>query len=268
MQKILLLLSLGLGLSSFALAEAGAYCFFAQENQQVIISEGDCSLRHAPCSTFKVPLSLMGYNEGLLIDETHPEWPFRPGYPDYLDSWRQPHTPHLWMKNSCVWYSQVLTEKLGIDKFADYVKKFDYGNQDVSGDKGKMNGLTRSWLSSSLEISPKEQVAFLQKLLADELPVSLKSHQMTKKILFVEDLPGGWKLYGKSGSGSLLSPDRTEKLDRQIGWFIGWVQKEQRTIIFAHFIEDDERQDTYAGLRAKVTAKEKLRPLIERRAPV
>ncbi len=47
--------------------------------------------------------------------------------------------------------------------------------------KGKNNGLTNAWLSSSLEISPEEQIAFLQKLAADQLPVSLKAQEMTKK---------------------------------------------------------------------------------------
>ena len=46
-----------------------------------------------------------------------------------------------WMKNSCVWYSQIITNKeLGLEKFRDYVTKFDYGNRDISGDKGKNNG--------------------------------------------------------------------------------------------------------------------------------
>ncbi|WP_373369869.1 penicillin-binding transpeptidase domain-containing protein, partial [Klebsiella aerogenes] len=48
----------------------------------------------------------------------------------------------------------------GDDKFitTDYLQqcqKFEYGNQDVSGDSGKHNGLTQSWLMSSLTISPK-----------------------------------------------------------------------------------------------------------------
>lgn len=61
------------------------------------------------------------------------------------------------------------------------------GNQDTSGDKGKNNGLTHSWLSSSLEISPEEQIDFLQKLLDNKLPVSLKSHEMTKKHPFYRE---------------------------------------------------------------------------------
>lgn len=260
MKKAILFLSMAL--SFIAPQVAAADCFLVKENNKVIKKEGNCKTRHAPCSTFKIPISLMGYNEGILIDETRPEWPFQTGYADYIDKWKQPHNPSLWMKNSCVWFSQVLTEKLGMSKFKDYVTKFDYGNQDVSGDKGKNNGLTNSWLSSSIEISPEEQAIFLQKLIDNKLPVSLQSQEMTRKILFMEELPGGWKLYGKTGSGSPLSKNRMQKLEgHQIGWFVGWIQKDNRTIIFTNFIED--QQKTYAGPRAKEAAKEKLLQIIK-----
>ncbi|MCB1181770.1 MAG: class D beta-lactamase [Chlamydiia bacterium] len=261
MKRTILLLSIGLLLNVPLLAEKQS--FLAKEKNRIIRQEGDCQSRHAPCSTFKIPISLMGYNEELLIDETHPELPFQEGYVDYIENWKQPHHPALWLKHSCVWFSQVLTQQIGMKKFREYVAKFDYGNMDVSGDKGQNNGLTRAWLSSSLEISPEEQVAFLQKLLDNKLPVSLKSHEMTRAILFVEDLPNDWKLYGKTGSGSLLDHDRTQKLDIQMGWFVGWIQNGQHTIVFAQYLEDEEKCNTYASLRAKAYAKQKLMHLIE-----
>jgi beta-lactamase class D len=244
---------------------AGANCFILKENDRVIQKEGDCGSRHSPCSTFKIAISLMAYNEGLLVDETHPELPFKEGYTDYIEEWKQSHNPSLWIKNSCVWYSQVLTRALGISKFMTYIAKFNYGNQDISGDEGKNNGLTQSWLSSSLKISPEEQTVFLQNLLNNEFPASLKSHEMTRNILFVENLPNGWKLYGKTGAGNLLNADKTKNLDLQLGWFIGWIEKEDREIIFAQYIEDEDKQETYASLRAKETAKQKLITLIKDR---
>ena len=184
----------------------------------------------------------MGYDSGILIDATHPEWPFKKGYVDFLESWKHPQTPTSWVKNSCVWYSQVLTSKLGLEKFKTYLAKFNYGNQDISGDKGQLNGLTNCWLSSSLKISGEEQIAFLQKLINKQLPVNPKAHTLTKQILFVEDLPNGWKLYGKTGSGNLLNKDGSRNEDRQIGWFIGWVENGHRKIVFAHAIEDTEKR--------------------------
>lgn len=261
MNKIILFLCLTLSFNTSAIASTK--CFIALEGEQVIKKEGDCESRYTPCSTFKIAISLMGYNEGLLIDEIHPEWPYKNGYVDWLDKWKQPHNLRLWIKNSSVWYSQILTQKLGTDKFKEHIKKFNYGNLNISGDKGRDNGLTNSWLSSFLEISPIEQVYFLQKLINNKLSVSIKSHEMTKKILFIEKLVDSWMLYGKTGNVSLFNADRTQKLDQQIGWFVGWIKKDNRTITFACLIVDKDKQRTYASLRAKEAAKEKLKQIIE-----
>lgn len=68
--------------------------------------------RISPCSTFKITLSLIGYDAGILIDETTPTWDFQDGYDDWLASWRAPLTPKSWMQYSCVWYSKVLSLQL------------------------------------------------------------------------------------------------------------------------------------------------------------
>lgn len=260
MKIILFLCSVILSTNTTFAAES---CFIAKENGVVIKTEGDCKTRYAPCSTFKIALALIGYDAGLLKDETHPEWPFKPEYEAFLESWKNPQNPTTWMKNTCVWYSQVLTQKLGMKKFQGYVKKFDYGNQNVSGDPGQNNGLTRSWLSSSLEISPEEQAIFLEKLLANKVPVSTHAQQMTKNIMYIEDLPGDWKLYGKTGTGFLLNKDKTKKLDIDHGWFVGWIEKDTKKIIFVHHIVDDKKEEEPAGSRAKKQAKEKLLQLID-----
>jgi beta-lactamase class D len=259
MRKVILFLIFSLLLVNHVFAGT----FLAKEKTQIIKQSGDCKSRHSPCSTFKIAISLMVYNEGILKNETYPELPFKEGYVDSLDLWKQPHNPITWIKNSCVWYSQVITHKLGIEKFKNYVINFNYGNKDVSGNKGKNDGLTNSWLSSSLQISAEEQVEFLQKLLDNALPVDAHAHEMTRNILFVEDFVDGWKLYGKTGSGCLLNQDGTRNPDRQIGWFVGWITKDNRTIVFAKYIEDTEKQDSFGGKRAKEAAKEELLSLIK-----
>ena len=104
---------------------------------------------------------------------------------------------------------------------------------------------------SSLEISPVEQITFLNKLTANNLPVTAHAITMTKNNLFVKDLDNGWKLFGKTGNGNLLNEDRTEKLENQVGWFIGWIQNNERTITFVNLIVDDKPHEEYASLRAK-----------------
>jgi beta-lactamase class D len=202
-----------------------------------------CDRRASPCSSFKVPLSLMGFDSGILIDETSPVWPYQDDYVDWLPIWKQPYHPQMWMRNSCVWFSQVLTTMLGMPKFQTYIDSFDYGNKDLSA------GLTEAWLMSSLAISPREQVLFLAKMNRYELPVSRHALFMTRHILFIEDFCNGWKLYGKTGSGSLENPDLKQ------GWFIGWVEKDARVVVFAYYLKDEEVIGGFGGPRAREKAK-------------
>jgi beta-lactamase class D len=256
MKKIILLLSVGLLFSLQALASDK--CFLLQENNKILKEEGNCSKRYGPQSSFKIALSLMGYDAGILEDATHPNWPFKEGYDLFINVCKGAHNPHAWMRDSCVWYSRVLTQKLGMEKFKNYVTKFNYGNMDVSGDRGKNNGLTNSWISSSLEISPSEQAEFLQKLIDKKFPVSEKAIEMTKKILFREELPGGWMMYGKTGNGNVLNSDRSANPDLQQGWFVGWIEKNDRKIIFVSHLADDKTQDIFASFRTRDEARNKL----------
>lgn len=239
-------------------ARADNSCFIVIENHRTIKQQGDADKRHSPCSTFKIAISLMGFDNGFLVDEKTPEIPFKPGYVDWFESRKQPQTPSSWIKNSCVWYSQVITTTLGLDKFRAYVQKFHYGNLDISGDRGKNNGLTNCWLCSSLQISPREQIRFLSLLLTDSLPVSREAQQLTRTLLFVDELEGGWKLYGKTGSGSNVMKDGSRDESKPIGWFVGWVEREGRRIIFAQFIEERGNPEDPIGSKAREIAKNKL----------
>ncbi len=211
------------------------------ENSKVILELGShADDRISPFSTFKIALSLMGYDAEILTDEKTPTWEFREGYVDYLESWKVSQTPLTWMKNSCVWYSQVLATHLGLEKLKQYVQSIEYGNQDMSG------GLTTAWLGSSLQISPREQVSFIQKMINHELPISSKATQMTKSLLLVEELPGEWKLFGKTGTGCINKEKATD-----IGWFIGWVEKGTQAFIFAYAIRNQKTTPSERILRTK-----------------
>jgi beta-lactamase class D len=238
-------------------------CFIVSENNRIIHSEGECEKRYTPASTFKIAISLMGFDSGILVDGTHPTWVFEPGYVDWLDSWKQPHNTKLWLVNSCVWYSQIITKKLGMKQFTEYTKRFNYGNKDTSGDKGMNNGLTNCWLSSSLAISPKEQIDFMNKLVANKFSMSIDAQGKTKNIMYQEILSNGWKLYGKTGNGFQLDADGNKIQDRQVGWFVGFVKKDKKIMTFAYLIADEDKQDIYASLRAKAALKESIIKLID-----
>jgi beta-lactamase class D len=211
-----------------------------------------CEVRNSPASTFKIAIAVMGYDAGILRDAHTPAWPYRPEYPAWIDSWKTTVDPTTWLRDSVVWYSRLITGRLGPERFQAGVDRLGYGNRDVSGDPGKHNGLTNAWLSSSLQISPAEQVAFLRRLLHRDLPMSKIAQDRTLAILPQFPLPDGWTVHGKTGSGEQHGADGRIARDRQFGWFVGWAQKGERRIVFARLIKDEGKVvGDRAGLRAR-----------------
>ncbi len=237
-------------------AWANQQCFIAKENGKVLRSEGDCASVYAPESTFKIALSLIGFDSGILKSESKPSWSLPDGTDPYINVCKGDHNPRTWMRDSCLWYSRILTTKLGIKKFQDYVTKFSYGNMDLAG------GLTNAWISSSLKISPEGQTEFLQKVVDRKLPISSASYDKTKKIMFIQEMAGGWKLYGKTGNGRQFDKNGN-KTDRQHGWFAGYIEKGNRRVVFASHVADNETQSTFASFRARNEALIKLWYLID-----
>jgi beta-lactamase class D len=196
---------------------------------------GPCERRFSPASTFKIPLAVMGFEAGILIDAHTPRWEPEPGDPINFEREKAPIDPTAWEALSVVWYSQHLTRRLGIDRFRGFVEAFDYGNRDVSGNPGKNDGLTRAWLSSSLTISPDEQVGFVRRLVDDRLPVSAAAQAAARSILPSFTTAGGWSVHGKTGSGRLPGRDHRPDPNHPTGWFVGWADKGDRRVIFARF---------------------------------
>lgn len=219
--------------------------FSAEENflllngvtNEIVVELGpSIDMRTSPCSTFKLTLSLMGYDAGILTDEKTPTWDFQDGYDDFLESWKASLTPQSWMKHSCVWYSKILALQLSKEKIQNYLSSMKYGNKDISGGLGKPGPTNVAWINSSLKISPKEQVDFIQKMIQGELPISNHAIQMTKAIVFKEELSEGWKLFGKTGwSGSTIAKDG-KTLEHS--WFVGWIENDQNFYPFAYLIRD------------------------------
>jgi beta-lactamase class D/beta-lactamase class D OXA-42 len=218
---------------------------------KLLKQDGLCDQRVTAASTFKVAISLMGYDSGFLTDEHAPALPFHEGYPDWNPAWRTTTDPTSWIKNSVVWYSQQVTQGLGDARFRRYVTEFQYGNEDVSGDPGKHNGLTHAWLSSSLKISPLEQLAFLGRTVRRQLPVTAHAYEMTSRITAIGMLPNGWDVHGKTGTGFPIRANGSDDRDHAFGWFVGWATKSGRTLVFARLVQDDKRTSIGAGLRVR-----------------
>lgn len=201
---------------------------------KVLFRQGECDRRVTPASTFKIAIALMGFDAGILTGPDEPRWDYREGDVVNSDCDKGTVDPTRWEACSVVWYSQRITTRLGMERFQAYVRAFDYGNQDVSGNPGRNDGLTQAWLASSLQISADEEIAFLRRFLAGGLPVPPEAHARTAAILPVFQAAGGWTVHGKTGGGRLLKADGFADPDKPLGWFVGWADKGERRVVFVH----------------------------------
>jgi len=223
----------------------------ASTSGTILHEDGDCRTRVTPASTFKLALSLIGFDSGFLKHAHDPVLTYQQGDPDWGGkAWTRPNDPQSWLRHSVVWYSQRITRALGPDDLTRRVASLDYGNADTSGDPGQDNGLERSWIASSLKISPVEQVRFLGRLIERRLPVDAVA--IDKTLAIVEhQTAGDWTIRGKTGSAYPRRADRS--FDRARGWgrYVGWARHDGRTLVFARLDQDETRQSVSGGLRAR-----------------
>jgi beta-lactamase class D len=210
----------------------GCFELYDMKAKKVVVRSDPrrCGERTSPCSTFKVPLALMAFDAGILEDErSSMKWD---GTRYGRDVWNRDHTAASWMRDSVLWFSQRLTTKLGMQKVRDYLARFEFGNQDMSG------GLTTAWLESSLKVSPDEELRFWDRFWRGDLPVSKHALEVTKKIAFVDTSQSGWTLHGKTGSGGLGSTGANPKAAVWLGWFVGHVARGDREYVFVTSYSD------------------------------
>lgn len=240
-------------------------CFLIKKGTDFLVDEGDYKTRHAPCCTFNLALSLMGFDKKILLDSERPEWPYKPHYNASRDILKQPHHPRSWMRNSSVWFSQVLLEQLTIDTVKEYLSLLNYGNQNTLGYKKRDHDQLPLpfWISSSLEISPLEQIEFLEKLVNSRFKLSESYQALTRDIAYLEELSPGWKLYGKTGAGNKIGPDGVPDENGKYGWFIGWLENAETKLLCVRYLEDDTPGSDYPSSTAKEQVKEKLQTLIK-----
>jgi beta-lactamase class D len=208
-------------LSEFFVGYDGCFVLYdAQTDSYVRYNPKACAERVTPCSTFKIANSLIALDTGV---SSGPEFSLRwdgTVYP--IAAWNRDQTMRRAFSNSVVWFYQELARRTGPIRMSEYVHRLDYGNCDTSG------GITKFWLESTLLISADEQVAFVRRLWADNLPVSKDAQRITRELMELSHSADGQVFYGKTGTAG------DAKLDiARMGWFVGCVSKGEQRFFFA-----------------------------------
>jgi beta-lactamase class D len=190
-----------------------------------------CAIRVTPASTFKIPHALAALDSGVLgSKDTKIAYD---GREVSFESWRHDHTLTSAMHSSVVWYFQNVASRLGMEREREYLRRFEYGNEDPS------SGLTTFWLGGSLKISPDEQQAFLLKLYQDTLPVSAHARETVREILVqpqgnVVNAAGMHDFAAPWPPGTIVSAKTGSQSDGDLStrWIVGHVRRGARSWIF------------------------------------
>jgi beta-lactamase class D OXA-48 len=189
-----------------------------------------------PASTYKIPHSLIALETDVVKDENQRfHWD---GQKRSVEAWNRDQTFRTALKYSAVWVYQEIARQVGEQRESDYLKRFAYGNEDVSG------GVDHFWLDGALRITAIQQIEFLKKLYLNQLPVSERNMLIVKDML-INEANSKYILRAKSGwQGAEKSPTHpNESRSPGIGWWVGWVETDDDTYFFALNLDVTKNED-------------------------
>lgn len=207
--------------------EGSFLLFDLQKSEYMAYNYARCHESFLPASTFKILNSLIGLENGIITDENF-VIPWDSIVRENV-SWNRNHTLASAFKNSVVPWYRELAQRIGTKQMIDCVKKVGYGNMDISNET-----LDHFWLSGNSRITAIQQMEFLKKFVNNERPFSERTMEIVRKIFIVEE-NNKYIFRGKTGWATMEN--------KNIGWYIGYLEKEGNKYLFVLNIET-ANQDT------------------------
>ncbi len=196
-----------------------------------------CEEQFIPASTFKIFNSLVALETGVITDEFEViKWD---SVKRFYDKWNQDLDMVNAFKYSAVWYYQELARRIGEEKMQYYISKNHYGNENISG------GIDKFWLDGEIRISADEQIEMLKKLYNNSLEFSKRSMDIVKRIM-IYDKNDDYTIRAKTGWAM--------RVEDQIGWFVGYVEKGSDVYFFAVNLQSKEPEEGFVS-RKEITFK-------------
>ncbi|MEH2386084.1 MAG: class D beta-lactamase [Nostoc sp.] len=187
----------------------------------------------APASTFKIFNALVALETGVVPNDVVVlTWD---GIHREIDAWNHDTNLRQAFKDSTVWFYQVLARRIGYERMQQFINKVGYGNRQI----GTAADIDHFWLQQPLQITPKEQIKFLQRLYQGDLPFSQRTINLVKDIMVREQTPD-YTLRGKTGWLTSTKP--------QVGWFVGYLEQNKNVYFFATTLNMYKPEDAPARI--------------------
>ncbi|MGL4774618.1 MAG: penicillin-binding transpeptidase domain-containing protein [Clostridium sp.] len=203
--------------------KGGAIFYTPNSNKYDVYNEEVLDEEISPYSTFKIISTLMGLEKGVITSKNT-----KLGYDGKKysnEAWNKDVTLEEAFQSSCVWYFEKLVASLDKSYVQEVLNNLGYGNKDLSA--WNNNGHNTFWISSSLKISPREQIEVLRKIFEGESTFKKENIDLLKEIMYV-DGDSIFSIYGKTGSAKDTN-----------SWFVGIVEVNFEKTYFAIRLKDE-----------------------------
>jgi len=192
-----------------------------------------------PASTFKIANSIIALETGIVEnDSTLFKWD---GTNRRMGIWEQDLLFKEAFHLSCVPCYQEIAQKIGVEKMKHYLNQLGYGSMTFDS-----TSIDMFWLEGDSKINQLQQVDFLKRFYASQLPISEKTETVMKKLMVIEETEQ-YKISGKTG-WSIRNGNNN-------GWFIGYIESLGNTYFFATNVEPKDQFDMsmFPMIRKKVS---------------
>ncbi|MCK5281483.1 MAG: class D beta-lactamase, partial [Cyclobacteriaceae bacterium] len=152
---------------------------YDEENDtSIIYNQSRTVQQFLPASTFKILNSLIALECGVIEDENEIiPWD---SIERFVPAWNKDHNLRTGIKYSVVWFYKELARRIGEVRMKSWVDEIDYGNMKTGKE------IDNFWLVGDLRIAPMEQVEFLKRFSAGDLPFKKEYINTVQKILIEE----------------------------------------------------------------------------------
>lgn len=227
----------------------GAFVLLHAPTQRLwVVNPEVAQQRFTPASTFKLPNALISLSEGVA-----PSADFTLRWDGtvhtFVKAWNRDHNLRTAMRHSVLWYFQELARRVGQTRMQRALEAMDYGDRNLSA------GVDRFWLES-LQISPYEQVRFVEKLWANTLPFPKAQQVRVRELLTEYERSSTHVWRGKTGTAL-----RGRNSNRPILWLVGGVEAPDGPWLYA-MLARTAREDLNRAMGSVRTAL--TRALLER----
>jgi beta-lactamase class D len=220
----------------------------AAGNRPTVSGAAECDRPTAPASTFKIPHALLALQLGVIAPATVVDWDGSAGGPDV---WRKAHTVVSAIRWSVLPFFQHTARLIGAARMREGLRSLGYAADSFDGD------VATFWLNGDLVVTPREQFAFLERLVAGHLPIDAVHRATVREALrmppgqvtnasgthaFPLAWPGDLEVRAKTGN--------TEFNGERVSWLVGSVRSNGVEHVVVARVRAPGALDGTAGLDA------------------